>query len=132
MIVLDASVIIKWFQEEEGSDRALVIQQRHERGEDMIVVPALALYEITNVLRYRRLTTEKVETILDILEDLEMGVFSFSSAELKEVLRFARKHDLSVYDAVYAVLAERLGCSLITADQKLHKKLQTLPWVTLL
>jgi len=36
MIVLDASVVLKWFQEERDSEAALAFEGRHVRGEEPI------------------------------------------------------------------------------------------------
>jgi len=133
MIVLDASVIIKWFQDEADSGRALVFEKKHIRGEETVVVPDLLLYEITNVLSFqKRITASAAESALELLARMEIQVFTFSSLELKEVFRLARAYGISAYDAVYAVLALRLKCQFITADKKLCQKLKTLNWVFLL
>lgn len=50
--VLDSSVIIKWFSEEEDTDIALSLRERNINGELMIAVPDLSLYEVANALRY--------------------------------------------------------------------------------
>jgi predicted nucleic acid-binding protein len=42
-------------------------------------------------------------------------------------LPIACTHDISVYDACYVALAQRLGVPLVTADQKLHGKLAGSP-----
>jgi predicted nucleic acid-binding protein len=52
MSILDASVILKWFVDEESSDQALRIRDEFCRGEREIVVPDLLLLEVANALRY--------------------------------------------------------------------------------
>lgn len=133
MIVLDASIVIKWFQEEEDSAKARGFETKHIGGEEIIAVPDLLLYEFTNVLRYRKdLEKENIFGALDILAKMELQIFVFSAHELKEAFQFAREHDISVYDAVYAVLAKRLNCRFVTADKKLKQKLDSCDWVFLL
>lgn len=133
MIVLDASVIIKWFQKEEGSERALVYEDKHARGEETVAIPDLLLYEITNVLRYQKSISEPVaKDILDLLSKMELQIFTFSPFELQEIFSFARKYDISVYDAIYIILAYHLGSSFITADKKLYQKLDKLAFISLL
>lgn len=133
MIILDASVVIKWFQEERDSERAISYQIKHARGKEQIVAPDLLLYEVTNVLRHKKsVNDEVIDGALNILAALELSLFSFSPVELKEVSRFARLYEVSVYDALYVVLAKRLGCSLVTADKKLCQKLKEFPRVVLL
>ncbi len=51
MIILDASVVVKWFLEEEYTDKALEIRERLRMGEEKVVVPDLLLYELANALK---------------------------------------------------------------------------------
>ena len=133
MIVLDASVILKWFQDEEGSERALVFEERHKTGEEMIAVPDLLFYEIANVLRYqKKITGEFADDAFEALNKLEIQTFVLGLYQLKEVFRFAREYDISVYDAMYVILAKKLECKLITADKRLQQKLKMFSWVVLL
>lgn len=53
-LVLDASVILKWYKEEENSDKTLEIRDKCIRGEIQISAPHLVLYEMANALRYSR------------------------------------------------------------------------------
>ena len=41
--VVDASVVVKWFADEEGSDRALKLRDGHIGGELSLVAPELIL-----------------------------------------------------------------------------------------
>ena len=50
-VVADASVIVKWFIEEQDSDKALILRDRHISGVMTISIPVLALYEILNALK---------------------------------------------------------------------------------
>ncbi len=50
--VLDSSVIIKWFSEEEETKKALELREKYINGEIVIAVPDLLVYEIANALRY--------------------------------------------------------------------------------
>ena len=43
---LDASVGVKWFRDEAGSDRARALLQRHIDGEILISVDTLFYYEV--------------------------------------------------------------------------------------
>lgn len=52
MYVLDASVVIKWFSEEEYTDKAVKLRDDFFKGENELVVPDLLLYEVSNALRY--------------------------------------------------------------------------------
>jgi predicted nucleic acid-binding protein len=128
VLVVDASVGVKLFLKEEGSEEAEAIFARLG-GADPIVLaaPDFFFIECANVFRtrvHRRLmTAEQAREAFMILQSLPLqGV---ASAELASVaFDFALAHGLSVYDATYAALAERLGAPLVTADEKLAKKLR--------
>jgi len=51
MSVLDASVVLKWFVNEEDSDKAVRLRKQYYLGEREIVVPDLLLFEVSNALR---------------------------------------------------------------------------------
>lgn len=120
MVVLDASVILQWLVVEEGSAKALHFHDAHVAGTEQIIVSFLLLYEIANALRYRKqLPDNEVATLFEILEHLEIPVFQQSFPEIEEAALYARQKNISVYDAVYVVLARRLGCDFITADKRL-------------
>lgn len=46
MFILDASVVLKWFVEEEKSQEARDIRDRYIKGEVSINVPDLLLHEV--------------------------------------------------------------------------------------
>jgi len=48
VIILDTSVVVKWFSEEEYTDKALVIREKIRIGEERVVVPDLLLYELAS------------------------------------------------------------------------------------
>ncbi|MEM2082365.1 MAG: type II toxin-antitoxin system VapC family toxin [Candidatus Bathyarchaeia archaeon] len=52
-IVVDASVLVKWFVDEEGSREALAIRRRYVEGEVEIVARELIIFETLNALRYK-------------------------------------------------------------------------------
>jgi predicted nucleic acid-binding protein len=66
-LVLDASVIVKWFCEEEYTDIALGIRKRFFNGVLNVVVPELMFYEVSNAIRYNEVLSmeEKLELIDD-------------------------------------------------------------------
>lgn len=120
MVILDASVILKWFVAEEGSENALRFRDRHVSGEERIIVPPLLFYEIANVLRYQeQLPDDELLTLFEILKDFEISTIYPSFSEFEETMLYARSKKISVYDAAYIVLARNIGCELITADQRL-------------
>lgn len=134
MIVLDASVLLKWiFENEEGSDRALRYRDMHVSGERPIAVPDLFFYEAANVLLTRtRLDAAAVAEAFFMLWNFELEVFDLGFGEFSSAIRMSRRFGITLYDAAYVELARRLACDLVTADKKLHRKVKTLRQVKLL
>lgn len=122
MVVLDASVVLKWLIDESESTAARALRDCHVRGEELIVVPSLLFYEVANVLRYKEnLPDAEIVHLFEILSDLEFSAMHPSFLELREAVAYARIKRVSVYDAAYIVLARKLGCNLITADKRLAR-----------
>lgn len=117
--VLDASVTACWaFNDEKHShaDTAFALIQRDEA-----VVPSLWWFEIRNMLvigeRRKRIAESDTAAFLRYL-----SLFSVRTDKLPDeaqVLRLARVHRLSVYDACYLELAQREGIPLATLDAEL-------------
>lgn len=117
--VLDASVTACWaFEDEEHplADLALL----RVRTEDA-VVPSLWWFEVRNILvvneRRKRITESGTASFLRELTRIPIRVDRVPVEA--EVLRLARAHRLSVYDAAYLELARREGLPLATLDQDL-------------
>lgn len=122
MVVLDASVVIKWFCEEEGGGEALVYQQRHLSGE-LIHVPDLLLYEVANVLSCKPgILIAYVTEVLDILKKMNLIIHWPSFEGISRSAEIAGNLKIPVYDAAYLALAADLGAVFVTADQKLAAK----------
>ncbi len=126
--VVDASVGVKLFLEESGSEEAeSVFALLGHEPPHVIVVPDLFFIECANVFRsrvHRRLMdADKARKSFVIL--MRLPLQSISSSELAPLaLDLALAHGLSVYDATYAALAVRLGAPLVTADGTLARKLE--------
>jgi predicted nucleic acid-binding protein len=130
--VIDTSVAVKWFFQEEGTDRAEVFLEELEQGKGRAIVPSSMFYELSNVLWVKRrggLTEEKAVAIWAALIQLPLEVID-GTDYIPQTLRFSFLHEVSPYDAVFVVLAQHLACDFITADGPLWRKLRrTCPWV---
>jgi predicted nucleic acid-binding protein len=134
MIVLDASVVLKWiFENEEGSGRALDYRDMHVSGEQPIAVPDLFFYEVGNVLLTRtRLDAEAVSEAFSLLWSFDLEVCDLGFEEFSSAIRISRRYRITLYDAAYVELARRLQCDLVTSDKKLYRKVNELRQVKLL
>jgi len=133
MIVLDASIILKLIFEEKDTPLALQLRENHITGEDKIAAPELLYYELANVLATKVLISVKnASSALAKIFNLEIETFTLGIEEFLSSIGVSHKYTISVYDASYVVLAERLNCDFITADVKLFRKITDLKFVRLL
>jgi predicted nucleic acid-binding protein len=117
--VLDASIAACWAFPDEQDSRADAAIAR-VRIEDA-VVPSLWWFEVRNILvvneRRKRITESGTNSFLRELTRLRIRVDR--APEEDAVLRLARAHRLSVYDASYLELALREAIPMATLDGKL-------------
>jgi predicted nucleic acid-binding protein len=117
--VLDASVAAAWVLSDEQSDLADAMLTRTSLNG--AIVPPIWWYEIRNILviaeRRKRISAEDADEFLTKLPKLSIQVNSFGDGN--EILKLARLHQLSVYDAAYVELASRERLPLATLDEKL-------------
>ena len=119
--VLDASIAACWaFQDEDHPDADLAF---HQMRLEEAVVPCLWWFEVRNTLvvneRRRRIAESDTAAFLVSLSRLRIRVDR--APDEGSVLRLARTHRLSVYDAAYLELAQREGLPLATLDGDLQK-----------
>ena len=134
MIVLDASVVLKWlFDEEVGSDHAARLKDAHVSGREIVAVPDLLFYEVGNVLATRtRLPDEAISEAFSLLWDFGLERFELGLDEYQGALALTRKYKITLYDAAYIELGRRLKCQFVTADKKLYEKVKGIRSIELL
>ncbi|MHB1583004.1 MAG: type II toxin-antitoxin system VapC family toxin [Acidimicrobiales bacterium] len=113
-VVLDASVVLKWFaSEQRGSFEARQLRDDYQAGRLSVVVPSLLFLELLNVAGRRwRWEPEAVAELAEALGDLS---FEVSEPELASVASWISR-GLTAYDAAYVALAERRELALVTDD----------------
>jgi len=122
IIVLDASVAIKWFNKEEFSDIALKLREEFYNGKHEIVVPDLILYEVSNALVYNKeFSAGDISMAINSIIDMELTINIPSKDLLEKSIEIARKEKITLYDAVYIGLTREIYAKFVTADDKLGK-----------
>ena len=125
LLILDASVVAKWFKEEEGSDRALKIREEFYNGLHEIIVPDLILYEISNALRFdKKFDFETISKATASLFDMDLTITIPSEELILNSTKLALDLGITIYDAVYVELASQTSGVFITADEALHEKIK--------
>jgi predicted nucleic acid-binding protein len=123
-VVSDADVALKWFHaegEEEVEDARALLDAHRSRDIGIAVLDPTP-YEIGNALmRGRaRASAEQAAIVLEALGEVCAAV-SPDAADLRRATELAERHDLTVYDAAYAAVAEGRDAELATLDQALLK-----------
>ncbi len=123
--VIDTSVLIKWFlQEEILADRALLIRQDFLDGHTTLICPVISIYECANVLCYKNnWTLEEVQSAVTSLLDMSITWYPPSVTVFRRTVEIARQAAITVYDAAFVALAESQRAPFITSDKKLVNKL---------
>ncbi len=118
-VVLDASVAVKWFRSEPGSDEARELLRRHGEGEIVITVPSLFIYEFIGVATRVLDPTERDELWRRFL-GWRIVVREVGESLIGDSMRVADELGCSFYDAVAPALADALDASLVSADHRAH------------
>lgn len=126
ILVVDASVVIKWFVPERGTEAARrLLQSSHT-----FVAPDLLFAEVANSLWKKTLRGELTAAeSRQLMRDVErIAVETIPCRDLA-----ADAHELalitsrSVYDAMYLALAVRLETRVMTADERFVNALAVFP-----
>lgn len=129
MVVLDTSVVYKWYAKEDDSSQATAIYDAHVQGKENIVVPDLIIYELANAWSTKTgLGVKKIRANLSNLQNTQLNIEQVKFGFIEKAITFAKKYKISVYDATYAVLAKQKKCTLITADNKFISQVK-LPFI---
>jgi predicted nucleic acid-binding protein len=125
MIVVDASVVVKWFIPEVGSVAArALLSSSHE-----LIAPELARVEVASALIRRGIRQEM--TGADVGRTLHVWFRALADGQIvllpnaddiEAAAKLALELQHPLPDCLYLALAERLGVPLITADRVLARR----------
>lgn len=121
-LLVDTSVLIKWFHSEGESElaEARAIRDSHVHGVVDAHVLDLALYEVGNVLAGAlKWRADEVAGQLDDLVAIVGPPLVMSHEWLHDAARIAETHALSFYNASWAAAAAALRIPLVSADRRL-------------
>lgn len=117
-LVLDASVVLKWFRTEgeRHVGQARSLRTAFETGELLVFAPSLLPLELINVAG-RRWGWEE-PALLELAAALgEVGI-ELREPELARVARWTAE-GLTAYDAAYVAVAEAEAIRLVTDDERI-------------
>lgn len=126
-LVIDASVVLRWFIEAPGSEAAVALLDR----EEPLIAPELVVAEVANAAwklsrageidgRQARETAGAIASSFSALVPL--------APLAPRAFEIATALDHPVYDCLYIALAEAEDAALVTADDRLARRLARSPW----
>jgi predicted nucleic acid-binding protein len=126
-VVLDASVVVKWFIDEQESEAARGVLASGRR----LLAPELLIAEVGNAAwRRARLGEIPLEQAVATAEQVGRSPIEFRplAALARRAIEMAASLDHPIYDCFYLALAEQLDAMLVTADDRLLSRLQGTAW----
>ncbi len=116
--VVDASVMLA---RPLGQPNAIAALVRARLDDEVGLVPALWWFEVRNalIINERRRAISEAETARAVQEWAQLDIAIDNSPDEIAIMRLARKHRLTVYDATYLELALRERLPLATLDATL-------------
>ena len=124
---IDASVMARWFLVgEEFEEQALKIRNDYAGGLIELYAPDLIIYEVLNsiwkaVVR-KLMDRDDAMKCIEVLFKLLPEICRLDEHDMGRALSIAVREKLTVYDALYVVVAMKTNSSLVTADRELYEK----------
>ena len=123
LVVADASVVVKWFVEEEHTDAALRLRDDYVDRVVDIVSPDLLPCEVLNALRYSPgLGERQLNEIVEALDKYSLWLAPLEGDLARACVENSMRHGISVYDSAYVSLGQMREIPVYTADQRLMNR----------
>lgn len=119
VLVLDASVGVKWFRPEALRHRALEVLRSARDGHIRVAVPTHFVHEVLSVVE-RRDDTGKVLSAWELMQKARLDIVPLTDEVVREAAVQCDRLDCSFYDALAPAVASLLGATLVSADARAH------------
>jgi predicted nucleic acid-binding protein len=129
MIVVDASVAVKWVTGEQDREAANALLDSGEQIAGPFLLRTEVVAAIARKARFEEITEADASAAVDlwagIIRGAEIALFA-EDADLTRSLKLSLELKHALQDCIYLALAERLDAPLITADEKFAAKARRL------
>jgi predicted nucleic acid-binding protein len=118
-VVLDTSVIIKWFfRDEEDYDKANEIFTYFGNELLEVLVPDLNKYEFGNVLLKKKVSDLRADIIISQLHSLDIKFVRQTKSLSQLSYKIAKVLNITYYDSSFLAIAKTKNIPLVTANPK--------------
>ena len=123
VVVADASVVVKWFVEEDYTDEALRLRDDYVERAVEIASPDLLPYEVLNALRYNpSFGGSQLVKTARALEKYSLWLFPLEGDYAEACVDNSLRYGISMYDSAYVSLGIARDYTVYTADRRLIEK----------
>ncbi len=123
VIIVDASVVAKWFVEEEDTEEALKLREDYRGGRIDLWSTELMPFEVLNALRYNpQIGTRELKSAVKALSGYRIALYPILDELGEHCIANALAYGVSVYDSSYISLSIIFNKTLYTADDRLILK----------
>lgn len=124
-MVLDASVALKWFIDEDKSSEARRLVRLIKQDKVSVYVPPIFPFEVVNILSLKEnISSQSLFASIGFLYSLNLRPGINSEEFLVKSATLSKNFKITVYDASYVALAQDLKIGFLTADKKLKDKVK--------
>lgn len=126
MIVVDASVAVKWFILEADSDKATALLRSGQKLMAPEIIRVEVAAALSRLFRTGQMPAPTVQTLLeDWREALAQRAVSLTAilADFDMAVKLAMDLKHPLQDCLYLALAKRLNAPFLTADKKFFEKI---------
>ena len=131
-IVVDSSVVAALVTPEQHSDWA---SKKLSEYNDFHALD-LNYYEVANAIKYKKSdrfdSNDTLKAFNQAIEILDLYAIHNFSEVINNALAIANELNITVYDAAFLALAQKLNAKLLTLDQKLVKKVEGTKYFSLM
>lgn len=135
-MVVDTSVVIKWFFKESYEKEALILRDAFRKGECSLLAPDLIYSEFANTV-WKRVSFYNLDPDdgIQIIGTFQRIPLQISSAKdlLAEAFAIAVQCKCTIYDALFLALSNERSCRIVTADRKFYEAVspvfQNIMWI---
>ncbi|MEM2889710.1 MAG: type II toxin-antitoxin system VapC family toxin [Candidatus Bathyarchaeia archaeon] len=124
--VVDASVASRFILIEDLSDKAEMVLEGFLEGKFDLRAPELIVYEVGNVMwkavEDGLINPDEAMHEFSVFLGLKINSIKLDEKDIMQVLDWSAKNNITYYDGVYVVSSNKVGATLLTADNVLFDK----------